>query len=214
MIAFSLLSPYPLLFPTPWHFFYRDAYLTALCTACLPEHYSIATEVPPGGWEVSSKHLQCVHILLNSALCLGPQMDTGWNLIIATCQQVGNVESRTFNFIFLVVVVVADRLSTIFVYPPPPAAGEHPGPAPSRHGAVCRWLCWRWRRRHGKRRRLWHFGPTRAQANEQRLICGHDGLGRVRAASFGRNACTGFRNVPHAGRSRVAACCQCALPAV
>ena len=62
--------------------------MTALCTACLPDHYSIATEVPSGGWEVSAKHLQCVHILLNSALCLGPQMDTGWNLIIATCQQV------------------------------------------------------------------------------------------------------------------------------
>lgn len=66
----------------------RDAYLTALCTSCLPEHYSISTEVPPRGWEISSKHLQCVHILLNSALCLGSYMDTGWNLIISTCQQV------------------------------------------------------------------------------------------------------------------------------
>lgn len=33
----------------------RDAFVTALCSACLPEHYSIASEAPARGWQVGSR---------------------------------------------------------------------------------------------------------------------------------------------------------------
>ena len=30
----------------------RDAFITAVCTACLPEHYSVAMDPPSKGWQV------------------------------------------------------------------------------------------------------------------------------------------------------------------
>lgn len=36
---------------------------------------------------MSDKNLQCVHSLLNSALCLGGIMDSAWTIILATTQQ-------------------------------------------------------------------------------------------------------------------------------
>jgi len=62
----------------------RDAFITSLCTMCLPDHYTFAAEPPRDGWRMHDKNLQCVHILLNSALCLGPLLDTAWPLVINT----------------------------------------------------------------------------------------------------------------------------------
>lgn len=78
---------------------YSDAFLSLLCSSCLPEGFSLKVDVPPGGWEIVGKHLQGVHMLLNSALCLGALMDSGWTLIIATCQQVrsGGVAAVAFS---------------------------------------------------------------------------------------------------------------------
>ena len=40
---------------------------------------------------MEEKHLQCIHILLNTALCLGSVLDGAWNLILSTAQQVCSV---------------------------------------------------------------------------------------------------------------------------
>ncbi|EGD78983.1 hypothetical protein PTSG_01954 [Salpingoeca rosetta] len=66
----------------------RDAFLTALCTASLPANYSWSTDPPPQGWQVSNKNLHAVHILLNSALCMGNMMESSWDLIVSTIQQI------------------------------------------------------------------------------------------------------------------------------
>eukprot|EP00043_Microstomoeca_roanoka_P001504 m.33096 g.33096 ORF g.33096 m.33096 type:complete len:1605 (-) comp10854_c0_seq2:417-5231(-) len=66
----------------------REAFLTALCTACLPSNYSWTADVPSQGWQITNKNLNAVHILLNSALCMGNMMGSGWDLIISTIQQV------------------------------------------------------------------------------------------------------------------------------
>lgn len=62
----------------------RDAFLNTLCAMCVPDHYTFSAEPPREGWRINDKNLQCVHILFNSALCLGALLDTAWPLVINT----------------------------------------------------------------------------------------------------------------------------------
>ena len=55
--------------------------------ACLPVNYSVALDPPAGGWVVTEKNLQCLHTLLNTAICLGGVLSTSaWMLIMPTVQ--------------------------------------------------------------------------------------------------------------------------------
>jgi hypothetical protein len=65
----------------------REAFVSSLCVNSLPDNYSVIGEAPSGGWSVTRKNLQSVHIFLNTALCLGGILDTSWNLMMATTQQ-------------------------------------------------------------------------------------------------------------------------------
>eukprot|EP00056_Hartaetosiga_gracilis_P011474 m.174427 g.174427 ORF g.174427 m.174427 type:complete len:1780 (+) comp13506_c0_seq1:12-5351(+) len=65
----------------------RDAFLTILCSECLPSNFSWSNNSSPATWEINSKHVQCVHILLNSALCMGEMMNQSWEIIVSMLQQ-------------------------------------------------------------------------------------------------------------------------------
>eukprot|EP00049_Salpingoeca_infusionum_P004411 m.78965 g.78965 ORF g.78965 m.78965 type:complete len:1623 (-) comp12550_c1_seq1:258-5126(-) len=65
----------------------RDAIVSTMCQMCLPQNFSWSAEVPSSGWQVTRKNLQCIHVLLNSALCLGDLLGSAFKSVISTLQQ-------------------------------------------------------------------------------------------------------------------------------
>uniref|UniRef100_A0A8C4IDE8 Protein MON2 homolog n=1 Tax=Dicentrarchus labrax TaxID=13489 RepID=A0A8C4IDE8_DICLA len=57
----------------------RDAFITAICKASLPPHYTLTALS-------SNTNIQCMRTLLNLAHCHGAVLGTSWQLVLATLQ--------------------------------------------------------------------------------------------------------------------------------
>eukprot|EP00730_Choanoeca_flexa_P004338 TRINITY_DN11663_c0_g1_i1.p1 TRINITY_DN11663_c0_g1~~TRINITY_DN11663_c0_g1_i1.p1 ORF type:complete len:1268 (+),score=326.03 TRINITY_DN11663_c0_g1_i1:194-3805(+) len=66
---------------------HRDVIIKLLCRHALPRQFSIDADVPTGGWQVDKKQLQVVYVVLNSALCLGPLLESAWQPLIVLMQE-------------------------------------------------------------------------------------------------------------------------------
>ena len=64
----------------------RTAFVSVLCSACLPVGYSASTELTATKAQVSAKELQSSHAMLNAAICLGGVMGESWGKILDTIQ--------------------------------------------------------------------------------------------------------------------------------